>query len=290
LTGLRPLIGKLLLRHARPLRDRLRDTRGTCNVCGETSRHVYNSWILPRAMTGEWRDKRIETAFVRRESLFCLRCGSSLRVRRLVDVLIATYAPAAGTLRELVTRDEFRRLRIAEINSIGVIHPFLASHPQLEYSEYRDDAEPGTVSDGVRNEDVCDLSYDDESFDLVLTSDTLEHVPDFRRALREIRRVLAPGGRHIFTIPVIPSRQETVARVSRGADGARTHHLPELHHGRGSGLLAVVSRKADYLTWTEFGMDVVEELEAAGFKTEVHFYAAGDPDSDAAIVFAAEAV
>jgi SAM-dependent methyltransferase len=280
----------LLLRHARPLRDRRRDEHGTCNVCGETSRHVYNSWIMPRAMTAEWRDERVTTAFVRCESLFCRACGSNLRVRRLVDVLIATYAPAARTLRELVMRDEFRRLRVAEINSIGVIHPFLALHPRLEYSEYRDDAEPGTVSGGVRNEDVCDLSYGDESFDLVLTSGTLEHVPDFRRSFREIRRVLEPGGRHVFTIPVIPSRRTTFARVSVGADGERIHHLPELFHGRGSGLLAVVSRKADYLTWTEFGMDVVDELSAAGFKTDVRFFVADDPDSDAAIVFVAEAV
>lgn len=287
---MREAVGKLLLRHARPLHDRLRDTRGTCNVCGQTSRHVYNSWILPRAMTAEWRDKRVKAAFVRRESLFCLGCGSSLRVRRLVDVLIASYAPSALTLRDLLTHDEFRRLRVAEINSIGVIHPFLASHPELEYSEYRDDVGPGPLADGVRNEDVCDLSYADASFDLVLTSDTLEHVPDFRRAFHEIRRVLKTGGRHIFTIPVIPSRRQTFARVSNGSDGRRTYHLPQLFHGRGSGLLSVVSRKADYLTWTEFGMDVVEEMKAAGFKTEVHFCVDEDANIDAAIVFAAEAV
>jgi len=44
------------------------------------------------------------------------------------------------------------------------------------------------VIGGARNEDICRLTYADASFDLVLSSDTLEHVPDFRAALRETRR------------------------------------------------------------------------------------------------------
>jgi SAM-dependent methyltransferase len=286
---MREAVGRLLLRHARPLGDRANDRYDWCNVCGGTSRHVYNSWILPRAMTAEWQDERIKAAFVRRESLFCLHCGSSLRVRRLVAVLIECYAPAVKTLRELVTQPEFTRLRVAEINGIGVIHPFLAPHPQLAYSEYREDSVPEAAG-GVRNEDICALSYEDESFDLVLTSDTLEHVPDYRRAFHEIRRVLKPGGRHIFTVPVVPSRRESFARVTQAPTGERTYHRPELFHGRGSGLLSVVSRKGDYLTWTEFGMDVVDELSRARFDTQVHFFAPDDPASDAAIVFAAQAV
>ena len=49
------------------------------------------------------------------------------------------------------------------------------------------------------------------SFDLVLTSETLEHVPDLAAASREIRRVLVPGGRHIFTIPLLPDVPRTFA-------------------------------------------------------------------------------
>ena len=64
---------------------------------------------------------------------------------------------------------------------------------------------PGSIVDGFRSEDLTRLTYSDASFDLVLTSETLEHVPDLEAALREIRRVLVPGGRHIFTIPQLPS-------------------------------------------------------------------------------------
>jgi len=43
--------------------------------------------------------------------------------------------------------------------------------------------------------DAQELRFDDASFDVVLAASMLYHVPDLERALREIRRVLRPGGR-----------------------------------------------------------------------------------------------
>jgi len=56
------------------------------------------------------------------------------------------------------------------------------------------------------NADVSlDITYmpsvADESFDLVIACDVLEHVDDFRQGVREIRRVLTPGGYAILTVP-----------------------------------------------------------------------------------------
>jgi SAM-dependent methyltransferase len=45
------------------------------------------------------------------------------------------------------------------------------------------------------------LPYPDESFDLVTCSEVLEHVENFRAVLREIRRVLKPGGLMVITTP-----------------------------------------------------------------------------------------
>jgi len=55
----------------------------------------------------------------------------------------------------------------------------------------------GKVTQG----DVCALPFDDASFDLVLATDIIEHVDDDGAALREIRRVLKPGGRVLITVP-----------------------------------------------------------------------------------------
>jgi SAM-dependent methyltransferase len=45
------------------------------------------------------------------------------------------------------------------------------------------------------------LSYPDDAFDVVTSIEVLEHIVDLDEALREIRRVLKPGGRFAFTTP-----------------------------------------------------------------------------------------
>ncbi|MBA2661990.1 MAG: class I SAM-dependent methyltransferase [Bradymonadaceae bacterium] len=60
----------------------------------------------------------------------------------------------------------------------------------------------GTV-DGVSvvPGDARKLDYPDDSFDLVVTSSMLEHIPDFWLAISEMKRVLAPGGFLIINTP-----------------------------------------------------------------------------------------
>jgi SAM-dependent methyltransferase len=236
-TTLRDDPGLWLLLHLRRPGDRRHDRRGTCAVCGCAGRQLYSSWVLSADLARRWGDD-----LAARESLFCERCGCSLRVRRIASVLVDLYADRATTLSALVREDGFRALRVAEINSIGRMHPFLAKTPGLTHVEYPE-------------EDIEALSWDDGSFDLVLTSETLEHVADPHRALRETHRVLRPGGRHVFTVPVDASLATSRSRAG----------LPAEHHGRGGGPFALVTRRADMLVHTDFGGDLPELVAAAGF-------------------------
>jgi SAM-dependent methyltransferase len=49
--------------------------------------------------------------------------------------------------------------------------------------------------------DALRLPFADASFDAVICSEVLEHIPDYRSALTEIARVLKPGGRFCASVP-----------------------------------------------------------------------------------------
>lgn len=271
LAAARPALARTVLTRARPPADRRHDEQGHCAVCGRDGRMVFSSWVIPREMVEEFGDPAVVHAYRRRESMFCAGCGSSLRVRRLAEVLVEG-APA-GTRRDsvkaLVHDPAFRALAIAEVNSIGAggaMHTVLAGLPGLAYSEYAGPDGLGELHDGIRNEDVTRLTYPDASFDLVLSSDTLEHVPDPDAAFRECRRVLRPGGRLLLTVPMLPLYDVSRRRAELGPDGPRNLVPPQLH-GYGSGPFRYIRRRKDaYLVFTDFGRDVVGRLAEAGLQ------------------------
>jgi SAM-dependent methyltransferase len=192
-----------------------------------------------------------------RESMNCGFCGSSYRLRQLsraLSLVINQENHGLVPLVDLVKQPAFKELRIAEINSSGMLHSYLAKLPRLEYSEY------GSKDPKVPSQDLQKLTYKNEQFDLVITSDTLEHVPDFKQALKETQRVLKPGGWHIFTIPVVWGRP-TVTRTKKQA-GQPSYLKTKSYHGSG---------EADYLVWTEFGDDVVKSIVDQGFEVSVFF-------------------
>jgi SAM-dependent methyltransferase len=108
------------------------------------------------------------------------------------------------------------------------------------------------VRDGARvgafhNADLCRQPFADGAFDLVLTQDVLEHVPEPEAALREIRRTLRAGGHHVFTVPR-RADQPTRARVA-WRDGAVHHLLPAEHHRD-------PTTRRGALVVTDWGMDL----------------------------------
>src|SRR5262249_42513421 len=150
-----------------------------CVVCGRESVFRFDPTIITPQLREAWGiSECLVEAFNRKESMFCSSCGSSLRVRRLAAVLIQTFAEISGlsyeSFSELVENKDFRDLKIAEINACGGLHLYLKKHPHLYYSEWLPHAEPGEIYEGVRCEDLQRLTYPDNYFDLILTSETLE--------------------------------------------------------------------------------------------------------------------
>jgi SAM-dependent methyltransferase len=54
----------------------------------------------------------------------------------------------------------------------------------------------------MHKEDICNMSFADDSFDLVWCSHILEHVTDDHKAMRELRRVMKPNGLAVIQVPV----------------------------------------------------------------------------------------
>lgn len=66
--------------------------------------------------------------------------------------------------------------------------------------------------------DVTNLPFAEGNFNVVLATDIIEHVEDDRVALREMHRVLAPGGHIVIAVPAFPSLwglQDEVAHHKR---------------------------------------------------------------------------
>ena len=49
--------------------------------------------------------------------------------------------------------------------------------------------------------DICNLPFEDNSFDLIFCNHVLEHIPNDKKAMQELFRVLKKGGFGIFKIP-----------------------------------------------------------------------------------------
>ncbi len=91
---------------------------------------------------------------------------------------------------------------------------FLGLDKSQEAIRWCESKELGTVRQG----DIHAIPFPEESFDLILATDILEHVDDDLRALKELRRVLKKSGRIVITVPAFRSlwgMQDDVAHHKR---------------------------------------------------------------------------
>lgn len=233
--------------------------KGYCRVCGSQSRRG-RPWKLADGLVDSWQiDASWKRMIERREGLGCSVCGSVSRFRYLARVIMEELGAldlGYDSFSDYANSIHFKQLRVAEVNGCGALHDYLDLNPDLAYSEY------GSEDPAIPSEDLARLSYRDSAFDLVLTSDTLEHVPDLRGALDEIERILKPGGRHIFTVPVVWDGRKSRRRAV--LDGDRIVHLyPPSYHGVWD------AQSPDRLVFHEFGDDALDYLRTPGTDTTV---------------------
>ena len=104
--------------------------------------------------------------------------------------------------------------------------------------------------------DICDLPFKDESFDFILCNHVLEHIPDDKKAMEELYRILRPGGTAILQIPQELDRAETFQDDSITDPKERAKIFGQYDHVR------------------VYGRDYFNKLRNIGFKVEEADYTA----------------
>lgn len=89
----------------------------------------------------------------------------------------------------------------ADIHSVGVDLSLKDLKITRERFEHFAEPDNDAKSFGLSSASALNLPFADNTFDKVICSEVLEHIPDYRGALREIERVLKPGGLFCASVP-----------------------------------------------------------------------------------------
>lgn len=104
--------------------------------------------------------------------------------------------------------------------------------------------------------DICQLPFEDESFDIIFCNHVLEHIPNDTQAMHELYRVLRTGGWGIFQIPQDVQRETTFEDNSITDKKKRTEIFGQYDHVR------------------IYGRDYFDKLRHIGFKVDEVDYTA----------------
>ena len=96
--------------------------------------------------------------------------------------------------------------------------------------------------------DICNLPFEDNTYDIIFCNHVLEHIPDDTKAMEELYRVLKPGGMGIFQIPQDLSRATTFSDDTIVDQKERAKIFGQYDHVR------------------VYGRDYFDKLRSIGFK------------------------
>ncbi|MDO5655182.1 MAG: methyltransferase domain-containing protein [Flavobacteriaceae bacterium] len=101
--------------------------------------------------------------------------------------------------------------------------------------------------------DIRNLPLNDNTFDVIFCNHVLEHIAEDAQAMKELYRVMKPGGWGIFQVPMKYNLAETYEDFSIISPVERQKHFGQYDHVR----------------W--YGMDYFDRLKKAGFEVDTNF-------------------
>ena len=161
----------------------------------------------------------------------CLSCGARERHR-----LLHLWVTENGG-------DQFAGRRILHFAPEKVIMRRMRGNPLYETADLR--------QAGVTHQvDITNIPLPDAAYDVVMANHVLEHIPDDRQAMRELFRLLKPGGIGLFSVPINATRRTTYENPAITAPAERWAHFSAHDHLR------------------YYGLDFSDRLAEAGFVVE----------------------
>jgi 2-polyprenyl-3-methyl-5-hydroxy-6-metoxy-1,4-benzoquinol methylase len=234
---------------------------GSCNVCGHRTPFFYNDEALYR------------------ESLVCPRCLTTSRYRSIARGVLRAVREMTGvearSIAELDPAFSGARLRVYDTQVPFCFEAGAYPLPELlakcgwmevQTSLYRPKETLGaSLGPNVTNQNLEALTFPDNSFDILITSDVMEHVRLDYKAHWEIRRVLKSGGVYLFTVPHFRGSAETFYRVAviNPDDPEQDIYLTEKeYHGDAN------SEGGGALSYRSYGTEIDRVLADLGFTVE----------------------
>jgi SAM-dependent methyltransferase len=188
-----------------------------------------------------------------RDHYRCSQCNSIPRFRAIIDSIKRFYP-------------DYANLAIHESSpSTGASSKFLSKRcKNYSASQYFANVPRGETKDGFQSEDLTQLTFSDNSFDLLITQDVFEHVLQPDKAFKEIARVLKPGGAHIFSMPWYPQYKTTIQRAKL-ENGILVHVKEPVYHGNPA------DRDKGSLVTFDWGQDFVDFIyKSSGMTTTIY--------------------
>jgi SAM-dependent methyltransferase len=215
-------------RHIRQWRHR--GTAVECPFCGFQARDLRpNGHDFPVL-----RERHVIGAGLR--PVNCYKCGSGDRAR-----LVYLY------LRDHVGLDRAASMRVLHFAPEPGLREKLAAAGLLEYTCGDLFMEGYSYPDWVQNIDATDTKFEDDRFDVIICNHVLEHIPDDRKAMGELRRVLKPGGVAILQVPISANTATTLEDPAAVTADDRVKVYGQFDHVR------------------LYGQDYVDRLSESGF-------------------------
>jgi SAM-dependent methyltransferase len=224
--------------------------RARCAYCGKATKMKSDSLYMETNERGE----RFPNF---RERLICEKCGLNNRLR-------ATYHLFGKLFPDLASKKVYITEEVTPFfDLLKKRIPDLVGSEYFEENSNRKVFVP-QISREIRNEDLTKLTFPENEFDLVISLEVLEHIPDYKKALAELYRITKPGGYLVFSVPFLENCEKTLVRAKM--EGGKVEHLlPSEYHGD-----PVDGESC--LCFYHFGWDMLEALKKIGF-SEAGVYA-----------------